>query len=197
MSVKNFYQMKKKGPGRPRKSEATIKDIKRQTRRLFSAEEKIAQFKSESTTFNILSKQSYINYSLQIQLIKREFKLAEKTLNLQNEQTILYGKPNSQIEIDKNQCLLYFYNKDYRNCKRKTFILLKEGQGNSKLLQFLFYKTSLKLKHPISNTNKKYHPKLYAYLNNHFLKNKNENKVLKEMITDQNPKLLHWDLLLE
>ena len=42
MSVKNFYQMKKKGPGRPRKSEATIKDIKRQTRRLFSAEEKIA-----------------------------------------------------------------------------------------------------------------------------------------------------------
>ena len=34
--------MKKKGPGRPRKSEATIKDIKRQTRRLFSSEEKIA-----------------------------------------------------------------------------------------------------------------------------------------------------------
>ena len=34
--------MQKRGPGRPRKSEAIIKDIKRKTRRTFSAEEKIA-----------------------------------------------------------------------------------------------------------------------------------------------------------
>lgn len=32
----------KRGPGRPRKSEATIKDIKRRTRRQFNSEEKIA-----------------------------------------------------------------------------------------------------------------------------------------------------------
>ena len=32
----------KRGPGRPRKSEATIKDIKRKSRRQFSSEEKIA-----------------------------------------------------------------------------------------------------------------------------------------------------------
>ena len=32
----------KRGPGRPKKSEATIKDIKRKSRRQFSSEEKIA-----------------------------------------------------------------------------------------------------------------------------------------------------------
>lgn len=34
--------MQKRGPGRPRKSEAIIKDIKRKARRTFNAEEKIA-----------------------------------------------------------------------------------------------------------------------------------------------------------
>ena len=32
----------KKGPGRPKKSEAIIKDVKRRTKRLFNPEEKIA-----------------------------------------------------------------------------------------------------------------------------------------------------------
>ena len=32
----------KRGPGRPKKSEAIIKDVKRRTKRLFNPEEKIA-----------------------------------------------------------------------------------------------------------------------------------------------------------
>ena len=40
VSQKTFVM--KRGPGRPKKSEATIKDIKRKSRRQFSSEEKIA-----------------------------------------------------------------------------------------------------------------------------------------------------------
>jgi len=35
----------KKGPGRPKKSEAIIKDVKRRTKRLFNPEEKEQTFK--------------------------------------------------------------------------------------------------------------------------------------------------------
>ena len=40
-SPNTLFKMKK-GPGRPKKSEAIIKDVKRRTKRLFNPEEKIA-----------------------------------------------------------------------------------------------------------------------------------------------------------